>query len=1042
MASGLPLFSNDQWEFMAVLEALEEPIPIEVVGTLVPLEPVPLFDLLNRAGDLGLIRKCDGDVFGLAPDLSQQVVSKLKRINTKKKLSSLLDRLEEFDLMSRINRASAAKLFLRAGRPDEVARIEIELAREAIRGREHEEAMRYLVQAAGRLSPKSGLGENDTSFVAATLGLSQLTFIAGKGFNEVPGLLEKARSIAEGQGDRRSLALIDLHVGRLLYFSEKRAEALEALSSGRKIVEELGDTDILIQSAEFLALFFFSQGLFKEALVHSERAMAAVEYCEDRLPNPLSPVLSSLCAANLGQFHKAIGILDMHLRSTDREQEHALAVIYRAILGHMLLRLNKKREALVHLYGAMRDAKETRNALGLYFARAGLASHSCDEGRLAESRNMLAQAVTEATQAGIIRQWGSPWVLGILEEFDRLGYEPIPGFSYRSQMERALNEPSVHIRGVALRLKAKGAMPQGEDSTQVRSYLEASEGYLERSGDPVELAKTHLEMARLELGCGERDRARKLAEKAWEGLSGYTEEFFPDDLRYLLGTPERTHTQALLDSPESIFKRFLGMMEELIPSEDLNEILTRAVAATNRFLGAERGGLFWFQEPRQGRNPTLQAACNLRQREVNSKDFRLPLRMIKRCFQEDRPLVVRTKEASKGEEWKGLKAILCLPVEIGGSVRSVLYHDNSYLDDCFDFLEGPTLVRLVRHVSVSIDRVWQYARMVEEKSTGTTKQAGESGEISDGEILGRSSIMRRLLDEVERVAGSESIALLLGETGVGKELLARWIHERSPRREKPYVVIDIPTVPANLLESELFGYEKGAFTGADHRKQGRIELAHGGTLFLDEIGELPLSIQSKLLRVLDTRSFVRLGGSRVLSSDFRLLAATNRDLAQEVAKGRFRQDLYYRLNVVPLTVPPLRDRGDDVVVMAQHFLDHYARRFNNRRLVLTPEQEEKLTTYSWPGNIRELRNVMERAVLLSTEEKLRLDLPPDREEGTSHSFSDLPTMDALQHRYIQYVLENTGSRISGSGGAAEVLGMDRHTLYRRMKKLGIKRPEQ
>jgi transcriptional regulator with GAF, ATPase, and Fis domain len=298
--------------------------------------------------------------------------------------------------------------------------------------------------------------------------------------------------------------------------------------------------------------------------------------------------------------------------------------------------------------------------------------------------------------------------------------------------------------------------------------------------------------------------------------------------------------------------------------------------------------------------------------------------------------------------------------------------------------------------------------------------------------------MTNLLAQADRIAESGAIVLLLGETGVGKELMARRIHRKSLRSNAPYVIVDTPTIPESLLESEMFGHEKGAFTGADRQKSGRIELADRGTLFLDEVGELPLSIQGKLLRVLEQKTFSRIGSNRVLHSDFRLVAATNRNLAEEVARGRFREDLYYRLNVVPLEIPPLRERDRDVVLLARHFLALYAKRFNRPHLVLTPSEEEELTAYDWPGNVRELRNVMERAVLLSSGERLALNLPVDPRSEANHSFEDCPTMDNLQRRYIQYVLERTGNRISGSGGAAEVLGMDRATLYHRMKKLGLR----
>jgi len=1033
MLSELPQFTNDQWAFLAVLEALGEPVSVEVAGTLAPLTPGPLFDLLNRAEELGLIRKTDGNIFCLAPDLPLDTRTRLEDINTPERLADLVQGLREADLLPRIEPSMAARLFARAGQHEEAGRIEETLAREALRNRDYDTAMERFKQAARHYHALKGSRESDSACVASTLELSHVSFALGKGFTEVPPLLEKAKACVDRLGDRRSRALLDLHLGRYFYFGDRRAEALKALRSGQLVVEELGDEDILSQSAEFLGLLFFMQGHFREAWEHFERAAVSIETREERLRNPLAPVFMSFCAAFLGRYHEAIGILDNHWRNAQRDGPKGLATNFRALLGNVLLMVRKKRDALVHLYGALQDAAGSSNALGLYWARGGLAYHHFTEGRLREARDTFTQAMKESAHAGIVRQYGSPWILEMLFEIDRLGYEGIPAFSYRSEVERVLTEPNLHLRGVVLRLQAREGIAKGEAPERILTYLQESRTCLNASGDPVQLAKTLLEMARLELGKGERRRARELAQEAWQGLSGYADEFFPDNLRYLLAPPERSHAPDGPEAPETVFQRFLEMMEDFIPSPDLNEILRRAVAATNHFLGAERGALLWFHGGRPDKSPVLRAGINLTEKEITSEAFRSSLALVFKCFREQRPLLVRPKASGQA-----VLSILCLPVEVGGKLRGVLYHDNAYLEDCFDFLDGPLLVRMFQHVSLFIDRIWAYGRLLEEKTREATEKAVQTEPFEEDAILARSRSMTKLLAQADRIAESDAIVLLLGETGVGKELVARRIHGKSLRNNAPYVIIDTPTVPEALLESEMFGHEKGAFTGADRQKSGRIELADRGTLFLDEVGELPLSIQGKLLRVLEQKTFVRIGSNRVLRSDFRLVTATNRNLAEEVARGRFRQDLYYRLNVVPLEIPPLRQRGRDVLLLARHFLALYAKRFNRPHLVLTPSEEQELTAYDWPGNVRELRNVMERAVLLSSGERLALNLPVDPRPEANHSFEDCPTMDDLQRRYIRYVLERTGGRISGSGGAAEVLEMDRATLYHRMKKLGLR----
>ncbi len=1034
----LPPFTDDQWGFLAVLEALGEPVPIEVAGTLAPLLPGPLFDLLNRAEAQGLIRKTDGDVFCLAQDIPSATRTRLKEINTPEQIASLVEGLREANLLGRIEPATSARLLARAGQHEEAGRFEEAMAHEALRARDYDTAMECFREAIEQYGQCEGSEPALAASVASTLELSHVSFALGKGFPELPPLLEMAKDCVDRLGDRRSRALIELHLGRFFYLADRREEALKALRSGQAAVEELGDEEILSQSAEFLGLLCFMQGQFREAWEHFERAAVWAETQEKRLRNPLAPALMSFCAAYLGRFHEAIGTLDNHWRTAQRDGLQGLATNFRALLANILLMVRKKRDALVHTYCALQDAAQSSNALALYWARGALAYHHFLEGRLREARDTFALVQEEGAHTGIVRLYGSPWVLEMLFDLERLGYEQIPEFSFDSQAERILKDPNIHLRGVVLRLQAREGIAKGEDPLHILEHLRKSERHLDHSGDPVQLAKTRLEMARLALGTGERERARGLARKAWQGLSGYAEEFFPDDLRYLLEAPELRGVEDGSDPRETVFQRFLDMMEDFIPSPDLNEILRRAVAATNRFLGAERGALLWFPSGRPDRAPTLRAGINLTDKEIASESFRSSLALVFKSLREQRPLLIRPNTTESGTQGQTVLAIICLPVEVGGQLRGVLYHDNSYLDDCFDFLDGPLLLRLVRQVSLFIDRIWEYGQLLEEKTREATEKAVQAEPLEEDAILAQSRAMTTVLSQADQIAESDAIVLLSGETGVGKELLARRIHKKSGRRNGPYVIIDTPTIPETLLESEMFGHEKGAFTGADRQKSGRVELAHRGTLFLDEVGELPLSIQGKLLRVLEQKTYQRIGSNRILKSDFRLVAATNRNLSEEVAAGRFRQDLYYRLNVVPLEIPPLRRRAQDVVLLARHFLALYAKRFNRPQLALTPAEEAELSAYDWPGNVRELRNVMERAVLLSDGERLALNLPADPRSEADHSFEDCPTMDDLQRRYIRYVLEKTGNRIAGSGGAADVLGMDRATLYHRMKKLGLR----
>jgi len=303
-------------------------------------------------------------------------------------------------------------------------------------------------------------------------------------------------------------------------------------------------------------------------------------------------------------------------------------------------------------------------------------------------------------------------------------------------------------------------------------------------------------------------------------------------------------------------------------------------------------------------------------------------------------------------------------------------------------------------------------------------------------VVGQSPAMRRVMEQIQQVAATDSTVLLLGETGTGKELLATQVHQDSARRGRSMVRVNCAAIPATLIESELFGREKGAFTGALARQIGRFELADHSTLFLDEIGDLPAEIQIKLLRVLEEREIERLGSPRPIRVDARIVAGTHRNLEQRIADGTFREDLYYRLNVFPVVVPPLRDRGEDVVLLAWRFIDDLAKTLGRRIESIDENSLDAMRHYSWPGNVRELRNVVERAMIVATGPRLVIQVPRPVAGSPARS----ARLTDVERDHIRGVLESTGWRIRGIGGAADRLGLRPTTLETRMAKLGLARP--
>ena len=367
--------------------------------------------------------------------------------------------------------------------------------------------------------------------------------------------------------------------------------------------------------------------------------------------------------------------------------------------------------------------------------------------------------------------------------------------------------------------------------------------------------------------------------------------------------------------------------------------------------------------------------------------------------------------------------------------------DTMYTDDEVNFL-----IQVANQIAVAVENALAYGEIRSLKDKLAEERVYLRDEVRTErnfeEVVGKSTVLRRVLRNVETVAPTDSTVLIYGETGTGKELIARAIHNLSPRRSKAFVKLNCAAIPTGLLESELFGHEKGAFTGAIAQRIGRFELADGGTIFLDEVGEIPLDLQTKLLRVLQEREFERLGSGRTLRTDARLIAATNRDLAALVAEKRFRADLFYRLNVFPVHMPPLHERPEDIPLLVRHFVEHYARRMKRAIETIPSETMEVLTRYRWPGNVRELQNLMERAVILSPGSVLHVPLADlDVRATGGQPRGPAQTLEEAERAHIVATLTDTNWVVAGARGAAARLGMNRSTLQFRMKKLGIMRPK-
>ncbi|MGH7788783.1 MAG: sigma 54-interacting transcriptional regulator [Candidatus Binatia bacterium] len=399
----------------------------------------------------------------------------------------------------------------------------------------------------------------------------------------------------------------------------------------------------------------------------------------------------------------------------------------------------------------------------------------------------------------------------------------------------------------------------------------------------------------------------------------------------------------------------------------------------------------------------------------------------------------------------GVQSYCFLPLTTAGRRLGALVL-TSKQPTTYDGADLPFLQLIANQVAVAVGNAlaWEEIKALKDQLAKEKAYLEEEvrSEHDFGDFVGENAALRAILKHVETVAPTESTVLIHGETGTGKELIARALHDLSPRKGRTFVKLNCAAIPTGLLESELFGHEKGAFTGAIKQKSGRFELAHQGTLFLDEVGDIPLELQPKLLRVLQEQEFERLGGTKTLRVNVRVVAATNRNLSEMIAEGRFRRDLYYRLNVFPIALPPLRERTDDIPTLVRHFTQGFARRMGRRIVTIPTPVMDALVRYPWPGNVRELQNVIERAVILSQGPTLQValadlqpEVAPDAAPATAPTVAPPVTLSDAEREHMLRVLRDTNWVLGGPKGAAARLAMKRSTLHWKMKKLGISRPE-
>ena len=857
-----------------------------------------------------------------------------------------------------------------------------------------------------------------SAFTDTALAAADVAFYLMKHVAESSACLETASRQALAAGDRRTLTLLRFVRGCALFFSGKVSfdRTLAAMNEAMDLLEILDDEELSARAMPFLILIHFVRGNFRQVVLWYEQLQKNVY--KPVLPFMDSQLVlqASSSAAYLGHFAHAAGMIRSAISTAELNGQIMGAQLCRQHMGILLAYMRREAEAREALEGVIAQSTMTANPKLMLRAFAALALCHAQSGEAEASYKVFSHALGLAKRnIGFSLSYNYLWILELAILYDLHGFAPLPGIDADDLLEKSRHSPSPMMRGHALRCEAARMLQRGRAPREALALLDESLVCLEEARTPLERAFTQEQRGRALRRLGDEERARE-AEMEAARLFGE------------LGIG-RQIAALPADAGFPLLERCSSEIAAILDWETPGAFGYQLAACLRRLLRGERSAIFRWE----GEGLACLGSCNISASEIFAEGFAPNRELIAARLVEEEPFAAVRN---------GLDTV-CIPVRAGEGVPCLLYVDSEATASRLRRVAPEDLRAIGFLFGAELRNVLRLAELSRLKAEASRIQAvndlTEEGRL---EVWGRSAAFRHCLERARVVAATDAPVLLLGETGVGKEVMANFIH-RNGGGKGPFVAVHPASVSETLFENEFFGHEKGAFTGAVTRKIGLFELADNGTLFIDEVGDVPMNMQIKLLRVLQEHTFMRVGGTKEIRSSFRLIAATNRDLAQAVREGSFREDLYYRISVVPLTIPPLRGRLEDIEEIVTAFIDYFSRRYGKRVPLPDEAAFARLRAYAWPGNLRELRNVVERAVILHSGGPLAL-IPAaaparggTKAEEDASLYADTPTLEVLQRRYIEHVLKKTGGRVCGPEGAEGILGMKRSTLYLKLRQYGI-----
>jgi transcriptional regulator with GAF, ATPase, and Fis domain len=1031
-----PLGHPDEWtearrKVVILASLMPPPISLDLLTTVTAFSPIKVLKILEELANQGVLRSYEpaglGNYCFSDPTMSKTILRDLDKAAVRDLAQLLIQHVSGLNLPPDVISLFIANVYFMSELESKALEHILCAANYCFRHDANEAAAVYYRMALDTCEQCVQSTKIEESLIDSAVGL-----ISAQGhcmpLSEQRETLLRAQVCARKLSDRIRLCKIDLLLGEIAKSAGDYPAAGDLFEEAWNFATLLNDDEMRKKAALVSADFLFWQGKVAEAVARYEDAIGDLEQFPSDEATLRACTTLGWCYAICGQPARGLGLIEaarQKATSLGFRQAEMDAGVRKTLT---LLDSGYIAEMEVVLQDVFKNSEEDLGNYRLWACYAAHAFALYTKGDLEGCFKFQKKAYAKSKAVGWFHHRG-PFNFEYMDALEEAGMIH-PEMNYESELQRVANWPDLYMQGVGLRYRALRLLKQGGSTEEALFHLEQSSSVLSGVGADLELARTKIELARLYLRGSEYELSRKLLKEAYKVLSGVNEELFPYELRpYLDGESDHDRIIRVLTD----FGNAVGTVR------DRKKLLEKIITLLTKLTLAGRGGFFIAG---QDSKPELVASRNLDKTMVESSLFRSSHELILNAFNADldKNRSNNSNDRSDARPGDRMGWALCRPVVLQDQILGVIYLDNTLVDLSPPETELAFLEVILNHVAVALDNAQAYEEIIHLKERLEDENRFYRIEMESSanlmSIMGKSKGIQRVLSQIRQVAPTNTTVLVHGETGVGKELVARAIHNLSSRRDGPFISVNVASLEFGVISSELFGHEKGSFTGAMRTRRGRFELADGGTLFLDDIDNLSLEIQAKILRILQEKEFQRVGGDKTIYSDFRLIAATNQNLEELIRKDQFRSDLYYRLNVFPIHVIPLRDRLDDIPLLAAFFMEKYAAKLGKKILGISKKNVQKLLAYPWPGNVRELEHIIERAVILSEHEHLFV---PDLVIGGGHPSSHdqfLPYRE-MEKIHILESLRRCNWRVSGKGGAAELLDLPPTTLYSKMKKLGI-----